>query len=147
MARYSAKAGDEVPQKHNDQGPRRTKPADVGCPSVEEFHRIYNDGRIRPFGAAGDGLVDKETRQREVRLQRNQFQEDQHDNSKRGRYDNDTSGWVRAPGEDGTRYPRFDHGKLDPSSKPPKPATGLTATGRDAPKSPFSAAHKTYEGE
>jgi hypothetical protein len=87
--------------------------------------------------------VDRETRQREVRLQKPQDAIDSRGKS----YDNDTSGWVRAPGEDGTRYPCFDHGKLDPSSKPPKPATGLKATGRDAPKSPFSAAHKTYEGE
>jgi hypothetical protein len=141
MTRYSGKARDEVPQKHDDRGPRRTKPADSGPPTVEEFHRIYNDGRIRPHGEAGDGLVDRETRQREVRLQKPQDAIDSRGKS----YDNDTSGWVRAPGEDGTKYPCFDHGKLDPSSKPQKP-TGPknTATGRNAPKSPFSAAHQTY---
>jgi hypothetical protein len=78
-----------------------------------------------------------------VEHQKNQFPEDRHD-EKRGRYSNDVPerSWLRGGGE-GHR-PNMDRGKLDPSSVPPKAATGLKATGRDIPKSPFSAAHKTY---
>jgi hypothetical protein len=117
---------------HDHDGPRRTTPADVGCPTVEEFHRIYNEGRQYPMGKT------VETHEH----QPPQFKEDQHDNG-RGRYHNDTSGWVRSKGEDSTRDRPggFDHGHFDNNSKPPRLAGGLKASGQDATKSPFSAAH------
>ena len=131
MTRFS-KAGDEVPDKHSDNAKQRTRPAvDRGPRSVKAISDLYNKGKEYPLGKTPSAA--------DVKAQKNQFPEDQHDNAK-GRYHNDTSGWVRASGEDGPG-PCFDHGKLDPSSKPPKPASGLKATGQNMPRSPFSAAY------
>jgi hypothetical protein len=83
-----------------------------------------------------------------VEHQENQSPEDAHDTG-RGRYNNDCSGWVRGQGSiNGGLHPHFDHGKLDPNNRPPKPARGLEANGRDMTRSPFSAANRvTHERE
>jgi hypothetical protein len=131
MTRFSRKTEDEVPQRHDDQGPRRTRPADRGCPSVKAFNRIYNEGRDRPNMKASKVP------------QRNQDPIDAHGPG----YDNDVPltgdrAWLRGGGI-GHR-PNLDHGKYDISNAPPKVPSGLKATGKDMTKSPFSAAHRTY---
>lgn len=72
----------------------------------------------------------------------------QHDYQHGKGYSNDASGWVRGEGPmRGGLYPKFDHSP----ARGKEPRGGNTrggkceATGADVHKSPFSAAHKTYE--
>jgi hypothetical protein len=109
--------------------------ADRGPSSPKRIEAVYAKGREYPLGKTA----------KTHEHQKNQFAEDRHDNAK-GRYDNDTSGWVRGEGSiNGGLYPLFDHGKLDPNSVPPK-ARGPrnTASGENAESSPLSAANKTW---
>jgi hypothetical protein len=137
MTKFSPRAADEVADKNSDSARRRTKPRVEGAPlSPRAIDRIYTD-KDYPLGKTAKTHPH----------QKNQDPEDQHDNSKRGRYDNDVpeGSWLRGHGSvNGALYPKFDHGKLDPASKPPRPATGNRASGQDIPASPFSAAHRTY---
>jgi hypothetical protein len=138
MTRFSRGAKDEVPDKHSDNAQRRTKPED---------HRPYSPKRVDALYAKG-----KETVSRKDWLgpdhQANQDPEDKHQDHRRGRYHNDTKGWLRGHGSvDGALLPTFDHGKLDPASTPPKPASGLKASGKNCERSPFSAAHRKGSGE
>jgi hypothetical protein len=135
MARMNRAGNAEVPDKHSDNARRRTKPADCRPYSPARIEAIYSKGKTLPLGKGG------ETHEH----QKNQFPEDRHDNAK-GRYHNDVAdGWLRGSGVEGAAArPTFDRGRLDPSGRPPKPATGLKASGQDMTKSPFSAAHRTY---
>jgi hypothetical protein len=127
MTRFSRKAADEVPDRDGDNARRRIAPRVAGMPlSPKAISNIYKKGKTV-------------TQPKDPEHQPPQFREDQHAKG----YDNDCSGWVRGAGGDG-RGPCFDHGKLDPASKPPRPAKGLRATGQDMTKSPFSKAHRTF---
>jgi hypothetical protein len=124
-------------------GPRRTAPANKSCPTPEQLHKIYNEGRKRIAGSAGDGLVSKKLHDYEVTVQQPQFLEDQHvtgggSNGSVHQYHNDVKDYAAL-----RSY--FDHGKLDQHSKPQK-AKGpkCEATGQDMHKSPFSKASQTY---
>jgi hypothetical protein len=85
---------------------------------VKAISDLYNKGKEYPLGR----------RASTHEHQKCQFPEDKHAPG----YDNDTSGWVRSQGENSTvsRPGGFDHGQLDPSSKPPRPASGLKANRR-----------------
>jgi hypothetical protein len=118
-----------IAHAHDGDG-RRTKPADVGPPSVEEFHRIYNEGRERPAGmkakdeSAPEKLGDPNTTQRA-----------------KG-YFNDVPltgerSWLRGGGHGGLSRPTYDHQPEHRHSM----AKGNKASGADTTKSPFSAAH------
>jgi hypothetical protein len=110
-----------VARKHSD-AQRRTRPADKGCPTPQQFHKIYNEGRKRPsMGTEGD------------EARRNQFPGDRHAPG----YSNDVKdGWITGSGGDGaTAKPGFDH------SAPRKAPGGLKASGADMTSSPFSKAH------
>src|SRR5260221_3205996 len=121
MTRYSSKAQDEVVDRDSDNARRRTSPKVEGRPlSPRAIDRVYSD-KDYPLGKTAKTHPH----------QKNQDPEDQHDNSKRGRYDNELpkGTWLRGQGSvNGELYPQFDHGRLDPASKPPKPATGLSAS-------------------
>jgi hypothetical protein len=134
MSRFSRKAGDEVPSRHSDAAQRRTRPEDVRPYSPKRIEALYSKGKTLPLGKGG------ETHEH----QPPQFAEDKRD-EKRGKYTNDVArgSYLVGAGGDG-RPPHFDSGKYDPNSKPPKPASGLRASGRDIAASPFSAAHRTY---
>jgi hypothetical protein len=137
MSRYSNKSRDEVASRKSDESQRRTVPGDVRPYSPARIDKLYAQGR--------ETVSRKEWHHTEH--QENQNPEDAHDNG-RGRYDNDTKGWLHGQGSvNGALLPTFDHGKLDPNNKPPKPATGLKASGQDCHKSPFSAAHRKGAGE
>ena len=122
--------------ERDNEGPRRTKPADVGPASPKKIAKFYGE-KERPYG---DGLgINKEH-------QPPQFVEDQHD-EKRGRYSNNVKdGWLRGSGlEGGCAKPGFDHG---PVHGGPSPKGGkCTASGADMTASPFSQASKTYWGK
>jgi hypothetical protein len=134
MTRFSPQKSDEVTDKGSDDARRRTKPRVEGRPlSPRAIDRVYAETDY-PLGRGG----------KTHEHQKNQFHEDFHDKN----YDNETKGWVRGQGSvNGALYPSFDHGKLDPASKPPRPATGLKASGTDCHKSPFSAAYRKGAGE
>jgi hypothetical protein len=137
MTKFSRRAADERPDKHSDNAQRRTKPADS---------RPYSPARIEAIYSKGKETVSRKDWFHETH-QVNQFPEDEHDNG-RGRYDNDTKGWLRGHGSvNGALLPTFDNGKLDPASKPPKPASGLKASGQDCHKSPWSSAYRKGSGE
>jgi hypothetical protein len=116
-------------------GPRRTDPGDNRPPTPKEFDKIYNEGRERPdMGSKTDDAY------------RCQFKEDQHLKTycpevPRGE-------WRRGGPLGGSGRPGFDTGHLDLGNKPDRRAPGgrpNTATGEDCRKSPFSAAHRTYQ--
>jgi hypothetical protein len=146
MARFSRQAGAEVPSRNSDEAQRRTRPADKGPYSPKQVDDLYAKGaklNPHPRGTVGDGLTDRKTRERDIRLQKPQDPIEGREPS----YDNDVSlkgdrAWLRGGGE-GHR-PNMDTGKLDISDRPGKPAKGLKASGTDCHQSPFSAAHKTY---
>jgi len=125
---------DEVPDKRSDNAQRRTKPADCRPYSPARIEAIYSKGKTTPdMGSKSDVA------------QKNQFPEDAHGPGycpevPRG-------AWARGGDLGGNGRPGFDHGKLDPASKPPKPASGLKASGQNCHKSPFSAAHRKGAGE
>jgi hypothetical protein len=142
MTRYSGKAADEVPDKRSDSAERRTRPDDCRPYSPKRIEALYRKARVAPNlnVDGGDGLVDRKRHAFEVKIQRPQFSEDQCLPD----YDNDVSGersWLRGGQDGGESNPCFDRGKFDKSSVPPKPASGLKATGQDAPRSPFSSAY------
>lgn len=135
MARYSSKSLDEVPSKDADAAKRRTKPED---------HRPYSPKAIDAIYRKGKTI----TRPRDPEHQPPQFPEDQHAKG----YDNDVPlkgerSWLRGGGRGGEDRPTFDRGHFDNNSKPPKPASGLKASGQDCSKSPFSAAYRKGSGE
>jgi hypothetical protein len=138
MTRYSSKSMDETADRDSDNAQRRTRPED---------HRPYSPAEIEKIYAKGKETISRKNWLHEEH-QANQFIEDKHQDNGRGRYNNDTKGWLRGHGSvNGALYPSFDHGKLDPASKPPKPASGLRASGQDMTKSPFSAAYRRGAGE
>jgi hypothetical protein len=115
--------------KDADKSQRRTKPDDCRPYSPKKIEGLYAKGKKTP----SLGTKDDED-------QRNQSPVNRHAPG----YDNDVKdGWITGAGGDG-RKPTFDSGKYDPNSTPPKPASGLKATGQDVAKSPFSRAHNTY---
>jgi hypothetical protein len=158
MTRYSSKSRDEVPEKDSDRGQRRTKPADQGPPSLKAVSDIYAKGRERPDLAQGDKRD----------LQKPQSPEDQRQKN----YHNDVPlkgerAFLRGGGEGsiyGTKNTRIPHGspemglkgqetarkraeagdKYNNAGAVSQPSGRFTGTGQDMPKSPFSAAHKTY---
>lgn len=140
MTKFDRQKGQEVPDRDSDNARRRTKPEDHGPLSPKAVARVYDKGvdTIRHDSKEWIG----------TNYQANQDREDEHDN-KRGRYDNDTKGWVRGEGSlDGGLYPHFDHGKFDKSSVPQKPSGARNkASGQDMTKSPFSSAHFRGKGE
>jgi hypothetical protein len=129
MSRFSRKAGEEVPDKHSDNADRRTVPGDLKPRSPARIEALYAKGKRTPDMGSQNNAA-----------QKNQMPEDRHSPN----YDNDVpeGSWLRGGGE-GHRL-NMDTGKLDPSSKPPKPASGLRASGQDIKASPFSKANKTY---
>jgi hypothetical protein len=135
MSRFSR--GGEVASKHSDKADRRTVPGDLKPRSPAQIDALYAKGRTLPLGRGG----------KTHEHQANQFPEDKHDDAKgpsTNGYQNEVpaTSWLRGGGE-GHR-PNMDTGKLDPSSKIPKPAAGLKATGKNMEASPFSKAHNTY---
>jgi hypothetical protein len=138
MTKFSRRAAAEVPDKNSDNARERIRPRVEGMPlRPSAISDIYSKGKIRPYGTAGDGLADRKTRERDVRLQKPQDPIEGREKS----YGNDVSegSWLRGGGE-GHR-PNMDRGKYDISDKPGKPASGLKASGTDCHSSPFSAAH------
>jgi hypothetical protein len=136
MSRYSAKSHDEAPSRKSDQAERRTKPADVRCPSPAQLERDYNKGKESP--SLGD-KTDKAYNQ----------SRDSVDRHGRG-YNPETSGWVRGEGPiGGGLYPEFDHSPKRGSERRGGNTRGgrCEASGANLEKSPFSAAHKTYGGD
>lgn len=135
MTRFSRGAKDEVPDKHSDNARERTKPKVEGRPlSPRAIERVHSEGKTYPLGKTA------QTHEH----QKNQMPEDRH----HANYDNDVTSWANGRGSiNGGLYPQFDHGKLDPASRPPKPATGLEATGQDMKASPFSAASHSRPSE
>jgi hypothetical protein len=132
MAKYSIKARDEVPDKHSDNAQRRTRPADIPALSPKAINDLYAKGRLRPKMRAEDHEAPQELGDR--------------NNLRAPNYHNDVPltgdrAWLRGGGRGGEDNPCFDAGKLDVADKPPKPAKGLTASGQDMQKSPFSAAY------
>jgi hypothetical protein len=146
MARFSRQAADEVASKDADASQRRTRPADKGPYSPKHVDDLYAKGaklNPHPRGTVGDGLTDRKTRERDIRLQKPQDPIEDREPT----YLNDVplmgdTAWLRGGGE-GHR-PNMDTGKLDRSDRPCKPAKGLNASGSDMKSSPFSAAHRTY---
>lgn len=94
-------------------------------------------GSCRHYGKpmAGDGLVTASQHAREVRLQKPQDIQNQHGAG----YANDVANdWRRGMGSDRAEgRPGFDHGR------PRHPAKSLGG-GKDASRSPFSAAHRNF---
>jgi hypothetical protein len=127
---------DHMANRRDPIPPQRGVHGKTRCPTPDQLDRILNDSndsKIKPNMAASKTA------------QRNQFAEDRHAPG----YDNDVPlkgerSWLRGAGRGGEDRPTFDRGKLDASSKPPKPASGLKATGLDCHRSPFSKAHSTY---
>ena len=75
MTRFSRSAAAEVPDKHSDNAQRRTKPADKGPYSPKQVDDLYAKGaklNPHPRGTVGDGLTDRKTRERDIRLQKPQ---------------------------------------------------------------------------
>jgi hypothetical protein len=146
MTRYSGKTRDEAPDRKGDNARRRSVPADVGPASPAKIAKLYAQGKERFFNVpGGDGLVSKAQHGNDIEIQKPQFIEDRRQPD----YPNQPSGWVRGQGRhEGGLYPEFDGGRLDVANKPQKP-TGPrnTASGADMKASPFSAAHKTYQGK
>ena len=134
MTRYSEETKGEVREKDADRGQRRTKPRDIPALSPRAIDNLYSKGRVRPREMKAE---DHEAPQRlgdpiNLRGKLNDVPE---------------SSWLRGGGRAGEDYACFDTGRLDPSSKPPKPAKGLRASGADCTRSPFSAAYRKGAGE
>jgi len=125
--------------KHFDNDQRRTKPED---------NRPYSPKRIEAIYSEGKETISRKEWFHETH-QANQAPEDHHQDNGRGRYDNDVprDRWARGGDLGGDGRPHFDHGHFDQASKPPKPASGLKASGKDMTKSPFSSAYRKGSGE
>src|ERR1700732_3973469 len=113
---------------HATDGPRRTKPANVGCPSVEDFHEIYNEGRkvIQHDSVEWRGPTSYK------KMQSSQDPVAQ----KAPGYDNQTSGWLRGQGpREGGLRPGYDRMPKAPSGRAhgPNPLKGepSRASGKD----------------
>jgi hypothetical protein len=127
---------------------RRTYPADQGPCSPAEIDKLYRKSQIASNlnVDGGDGLMDRKQHAFEVKIQKPQSPEDQ----RLPDYDNDVPltgrrAWLRGGGKAGAGHLDFDSVGI------PGPATGSgrsrMASGKDATKSPFSAAYRKGAGE
>ena len=117
-----------VPERNADQGERRSKPRDVPARSPRDIAALYSKGKVTPREMKAEDHDAPQRLDDPINL--------------RGKLnDVPESSWLRGGGRGGEDYAGFDTGKLDKANRPPKPASGLKATGQDAAKSPFSSAY------
>jgi hypothetical protein len=64
-----------------------------------------------------------------------------------GVYENDTKSWARGGPAGGEQRPAFDRLNIARGSKGEDRSERITASGQDAPKSPFSSAYRRGSGE
>ncbi len=105
-------------------------------------------GRHRAPGASsdGDGLMSKKHAAFERMIQKPQNRAGDIGEDRGESYENGSKGWSRGGPLGGEGRPGFDTGKLDIMNKP-QPTRGpkCEASGVNAEKSPFSAAHKSWQ--